>query len=255
MATYPDLDGKVALITGASSGIGRAAAIALANQGMAITVNYFANEQGALDTVAAVENAGGRAIAVRADVRVKDEILGLVDQSVRKWGPVDVLVNNAGSLVERLRILELTEAVWDDVLSLNLKSAFLCSQAVAKSMMDRKSGTIINVSSIAGRNGGGPGAIPYATAKGGMVTFTKALAKEMATHGVRVNGVNPGVIDTRFHERFSTPESMEAFRRMTPLGRNGSPEEIGDAIAFLASQSASFLTGETIEVNGGLWMD
>jgi 3-oxoacyl-[acyl-carrier protein] reductase len=139
-------------------------------------------------------------------------------------------------------------------MNLNLKSALLCSQAVAQSMIERKTGVIINVVSIAGRNGGGPGAIAYATAKGGLITLTKALAKELAPHGVRVNGVSPGVIDTPFHETFSTPEMMRKFVSSIPLGRAGASLECAKVVAFLASDAASYLTGETIEVNGGQLM-
>ena len=164
-------------------------------------------------------------------------------------------MNNAGSLVERLRILELTEERWDEVIDLNLKTAFLCCRAVAASMMERKAGAIINVSSIAGRNGGALGSIHYSTAKGGLITFTKGLAKELGPFGVRVNAVSPGVIDTPYHEQFSTPEMMKTYVGMIPLGRVGAPAEVGNVICFLASGSASYLAGETIEINGGMFMD
>ena len=255
MSTYTELKGKVALVTGASSGIGRAAAESLARNSVRVAINYFNNKVGAASAVDTIRQAGGEAISIPADVRRKSEVTRLVAETVAAFGPVDILVNNAGSLVARQRISELTEELWDDVMNLNVKSVFLCSQAVAPSMIERRSGTIINVASIAGRNGGAPGGIPYATAKGAVVTFTKSLAKEMAPYNVRVNGVNPGVIETPFHERFSTPEAMENFRKSIPLGRTGLPSEIGDVIAFLASNSASFMTGENIEINGGMWMD
>jgi len=178
----------------------------------------------------------------------------LVERTASEFGPVDILVNNAGSLVERLRILELTEERWDEVIDLNLKSAFLCSQAVAASMMTRRGGAIINVSSIAGRNGGALGSIHYSAAKGGLITFTKGLAKELAPYGVRVNAVSPGVIDTPFHETFSTPEAMKAFVNVIPLGRVGKSEEVARVITFLASEAGSYLVGETIEINGGMLM-
>ena len=164
-------------------------------------------------------------------------------------------MNNAGSLVERLRILELTEERWDGVIDLNLKSAFLCCQAVVGSMMERKTGAIVNVSSIAGRNGGALGSIHYSTAKGGLITFTKGLAKELGPFGVRVNAVSPGVIDTPYHEQFSSPEMMKAYAGMIPLGRVGTPAEVAKVICFLASDAASYLAGETIEINGGMFMD
>lgn len=252
---YPELKGKSALVTGASSGIGRASAEALARNGVRVALNYFRNEKGVLEAVEAIRKAGGEALAIRADVRLKNHVVGLVEQAVAAFGPIDILVNNAGSLVARAPIADLTEELWDDVMNLNLKSAFFCSQAVFPSMIERRAGAIVNINSIAGRNGGALGGIPYATAKGAMITFTKALAKEMALYGCRVNGVNPGVIDTPFHEVFSTPEAMENFRKAIPLGRTGSPSEVGSVVAFLASDAASYLTGETIEINGGMWMD
>jgi NAD(P)-dependent dehydrogenase (short-subunit alcohol dehydrogenase family) len=255
MRNYIDLSGKVALITGASSGIGRATAIALAEQGAAVAINYYKNEQGAEQTMQQIVASGGRAITIRADVSHSSDVHLMVERVTSELGPIDILVNNAGSLVERLRILELSEERWDEVININLKSAFLCSQAVVASMVERRAGTIINVASIAGRNGGGPGAIAYATAKGGLITFTKALAKELAPYGIRVNAVAPGVIATPFHDRFSTPEMLRTFIANIPLGRTGTPEEVAWVIAFLASSNASFLTGETIEVNGGMLMD
>jgi NAD(P)-dependent dehydrogenase (short-subunit alcohol dehydrogenase family) len=256
MNAYSDLQGQIAVVTGASSGIGYATALALAENGARTIVHYHANQSGADDAVKRIRETGGEAHAVGADVRKSDDVRQLfatTDQLL--GGPVDILVNNAGSLVRRQRIRELTEDCWDEVIDLNLKSAYLCCHQVASSMMDRKSGTIINVASIAGRNGGGPGAIHYATAKGGLITFTKALAKEMAPFNVRVNAVAPGVIWTPFHERFSTEEALQAFTRATPLGRLGKSEEVADTIVYLASVRSSFLAGETIEVNGGLWMD
>jgi 3-oxoacyl-[acyl-carrier protein] reductase len=254
MQNYLDLTGKVALITGASSGIGAATAAVLAELGAAVAIGYHGNEAGAAQVRDGIVKAGGRAIAIRADVRQAAEIRRLVAEARNALGPIDLLVNNAGSLVARFRILELTEAGYDEVMDLNLKSAVLCTQAVAGSMIERRTGSIINVVSIAGRSGGGPGASPYATAKGGMIAFTKAMAKELAPQGVRVNAVSPGVIDTPFHETFSTPEMMRNFVAQIPLGRVGTSMEIAKVIAFLASDAASYLVGETIEVNGGQLM-
>ena len=250
-----DLTGKVTLVTGASSGIGRAAAEALAANGARVAINFHRNEAGAEAARAEIVRGGGSAIVVQADVTRASEVQSLAEQTVAEFGPIDILVNNAGSLVERLKILELTEERWDEVIDLNLKSAFLCCQAVAGSMMERKTGTIVNVSSIAGRNGGGPGAIHYSAAKGGLITFTKGLAKELAPFGVRVNAVSPGVIDTPYHERFSSPEMMKTYAGMIPLGRVGTPAEVAKVICFLASEAASYLAGETIEINGGMFMD
>jgi len=250
-----DLNGKVALVTGASSGIGRAAAKALAANGARVAINFHRNEVGAEATRKEIVATGGSAIAAQADVMQVHDVESLVERTVTELGPIDILVNNAGSLVERLRILELTEERWDEVIDLNLKSAFLCCRAVAASMMERKTGAIVNVSSIAGRTGGALGSIHYSTAKGGLITFTKGLAKELAPFGVRVNAVSPGVIDTRFHEEFSSPEMMKGYVAAIPQGRVGTPEEVAEVICFLASDAASYLAGETIEINGGMFMD
>jgi 3-oxoacyl-[acyl-carrier protein] reductase len=250
-----DLNGKVALVTGSSSGIGRAAAEALSASGAKVAINFHRNETGANAARAQITAAGGSAIVIQADVTRASEVQALVEQTVAEFGPIDILVNNAGSLVERLKILELTEERWDEVIDLNLKSAFLCSRAVAASMMERKTGAIINVSSIAGRNGGALGSIHYSTAKGGVITFTKGLAKELGAYGVRVNAVSPGVIDTPYHEQFSSPEMMKTYAGMIPLGRIGTPAEVAKVICFLASDAASYLAGETIEINGGMFMD
>jgi len=167
---------------------------------------------------------------------------------------VAILVNNAGSLVARIPIAKFTEEGWDEIIDLNMKSPALCSQAVAASMIKQKSGAIINIVSIAGRNGGGPGAGPYAAAKGGLISLTKSMAKELAPHGIRVNAVSPGVIDTPFHEVFSTPEMIRNFVKTIPLGRMGTAMECATAIAFLASDAAAYVVGETLEANGGQMM-
>ena len=254
MNNYMDLTGKVALITGASSGIGAATAAVFADLGAKVAIGYHHNRRGAEQARDSIANAGGHAIAIQADVRQQAGIAALVRGATERFGPIDILVNNAGSLVERMKVLEITEEKWDNIMNLNLKSAMLCSQAVAPSMMERKRGTIINVVSIAGRNGGGPAAGAYAAAKGGLITFTKSLAKEMAPFGVRVNAISPGVIDTPFHEAFSTPEMIRNFVAGIPMGRTGKSMECATVIAFLASEASSFVIGETVEVNGGQLM-
>jgi 3-oxoacyl-[acyl-carrier protein] reductase len=218
-------------------------------------VNYHKNQQGAALAVETIQAAGGEALAIHADVTQGDDVRAMVAAIRKKWGRLDVLVNNAGDLLARLTLADMTEEYWDQIMDLNLKSAFLCVQAVWEEMAARRSGCIINVSSIAGRNGGGLGAAAYAAAKGGLLTYTKGLAKELAPHGIRVNGVAPGVIATPFHERYSSPELMQRFVAAIPLGRAGTPEEVADVIVFLASPAARYLAGETVEVNGGMLMD
>jgi 3-oxoacyl-[acyl-carrier protein] reductase len=248
MADFLNLSGRIALITGASSGIGAAAALLLAEAGAQVALGYHRNKDGAEQTVRSIRESGGKAIALRGDMRQGGEIERLVAGAVAELGEIDILVNNAGSLVERQPLGEVTAERWDEVMDLNLKSPLLCTQQVAPGMRARKRG------SIAGRNGGGIGASAYATAKGGLITLTKAMAKEFAPDLVRVNAVSPGVIDTPFHEVFSTPEMMANFVKAIPLGRVGTADEVARVIAFLASDAASYVVGETIEVNGGQLM-
>jgi 3-oxoacyl-[acyl-carrier protein] reductase len=244
-----DLSGKVALITGASSGIGAATAEIFAELGAKVAIGYHNNRDGA----GRVHAATG-ALAIQADVRDESALRTMVAKTVAELGPIDILVNNAGSLVERMKLNEITAERWNNIFNLNLTSAVLCSQAVVPSMIERKRGTIINIVSIAGRNGGGPGAGAYAAAKAALIAFTKSMAKELAPQGIRVNAVSPGVIDTPFHEVFSTPEMIRNFVSQIPMGRTGRSEECATAIAFLASGAASYIAGETIEVNGGQLM-
>jgi 3-oxoacyl-[acyl-carrier protein] reductase len=249
-----DLTGRTALVTGASSGIGAATATTLAELGARVALSYHHNQRGAEDTRDRILAAGGKAVAIAADVRRPDDIKTLVARTVSELGPVDILVNNAGSLVARYGILEITPEALQDVVTLNFNSAVLASQAVTASMIERCRGVIINVVSIAGHTGGGPGASIYASSKAALTSFTKALAKELAQKNIRVNAVSPGVIDTPFHEVFSTPEMIQNFVKMIPLGRVGTAQECANVIAFLASDAASYVVGETIEVNGGQLM-
>jgi 3-oxoacyl-[acyl-carrier protein] reductase len=250
------LKDQVALITGASSGIGYATAIAMAREGARVGVNYHKNKAGAEQAVEEIRKAGGEAEAIHADVTIAAEVQTMVDTVRKRWGRIDILVNNAGDLLGgRRSTSEMTEDYWDGMMDLNLKSVFLCVKAVWEEMVARKSGNIINVTSISGRNGGGPGSGAYSTSKGGMLIYTKSLAKEFAPHGVRVNGIAPGVIATPYHERYSPPEILKKFVATIPLGRAGTSEEVASVIVFLASPAASYIVGETIEVNGGMLMD
>ncbi len=272
MQNFFDFTDKVVLVTGGSSGIGRATAELFGRCGASVAVTYLKNQAGAEAAVSTIFSKGGmstkgviagaavgvateRAIAIQADVINTDEIRHMVREVEGRLGPVDILVNNAGSLVERLKTMELTEERWDEVMDLNAKSAFFCAQQVIPKMLEKGSGVIVNVTSIAGRNGGAPGSIHYSSAKAALLTMTKGLAKEFASRGIRVNAVSPGVIDTPYHETFTTPETMQNLRNTIPMGREGRAEEVASVIAFLASDAASYLCGETIEINGGLLMD
>lgn len=254
MHSLLDLTGRVALVSGASTGIGAATAATLAELGAAVAIGYQRSRARAEEVERSIRDAGGRARAIGADVSQADGVRSLVERTIAELGPIDILVNNAGSLLYRQRLMEIREDNWNEIQDLNLKSVVLAMQAVAPSMIERRRGAIVNVASIAGRNGGGPGAGAYASAKAGVVALTKAFARELAPHGVRVNAISPGVIETPFHEKFSTPEMLRNFVTMIPLGRTGRPAECATVIAFLASDAASFVVGETIEVNGGQLM-
>ena len=254
MYSLLNLTDRVALVTGASSGIGAATAETLALLGARVAIGYNRNAAGAELIRQRISDAGRTVVAIQADVRRPEEVKRLVDRTVSDLGPVDILVNNAGSLVARRGLREVSGEHLDEIFALNLKSAIFASQAVAPSMIERRAGAIVNVVSIAGHTGGGPGAGPYASAKAALTSYTKSLAKELAPHGVRVNAVSPGVIDTPFHEVFSTPEMIRNFVATIPLGRVGTSQECANVIAFLASDAASYVVGETIEVNGGQLM-
>lgn len=271
MDNFFDFTGKVVLVTGASSGIGRATAELFGRCGASVALTYHKNGAGAEEAVntisaygttttgagsgTAVGTATARAMAIQVDVTKDGEISRMVREVEEGLGPIDILVNNAGSLVERLKTLELTESRWDEVMNLNATSAFFAAKAVIPKMLEKGAGVIINVTSIAGRNGGAPGSIHYSSAKAALLTMTKGLAKEFARDGIRVNAVSPGVIDTPYHETFTTAEVMQNLRNTIPMGREGQPSEVASVIAFLASDAASYLCGETIEINGGLLMD
>lgn len=253
MKNFFDFTGKVVLVTGASSGIGRATAELFGQCGASVAINYLKNKNGAEEAVAGMPS--GKAIAVQADVTKADDIARMVSEIEKSLGSIDVLVNNAGSLIERLKTLELTVDRWHEVMNLNATSAFFAAKAVVPKMLEKGSGVIVNVTSIAGRNGGAPGSIHYSSAKAAMLTMTKGLAKEFAAQGIRVNAVSPGVIDTPYHETFTAREVWNNMINVIPMGRVGRSEEVASVIAFLASDAASYLCGETIEINGGMLMD
>ncbi len=250
-----NLSGKTALVTGSSTGIGRAIALGFARNGADVAVNYRSSSEAAGEVAAEIAALGRRTMAVQADVSRKAEVERLFAEVEAALGPrLDVLVCNAGSLVRRETVAEMREETFDEVMAVNFKSVFLCCQAAMPRLPDG-TGRVIAVSSIAARNAGAAGAAIYASAKAAVSCFTKALAKELAPRGITVNGIAPGVIATPFHERFSTPERMEQFKANTPIGRLGVAEDIVGAALYLASDAASFVTGEMIEVNGGMLMD
>ncbi|GAA4726213.1 SDR family NAD(P)-dependent oxidoreductase [Brevibacillus fulvus] len=247
--------GKVAWITGSSSGIGRAIALAFAEHGADVIVHGHSNIAGAKQVMEEVQRQGRRALLVQGDVANAGDVHRMTAEIEHSFGRLDILVNNAGTLLKRCKIEEMDEQLWDQVMNVNLKSAFLVTKAALPLMKRQKQGQIINVTSIAARNGGGFGAVAYATAKAGLSTLTRGLAKELKEYNIRVNGIGPGVIATAFHDRF-TPEPMRQNNLQSiPLGREGQPEETAGAVLFLASDYASYITGEIIEINGGQLMD
>ncbi len=241
-----------ALVTGASSGIGEAASLALARHGANVLIHYNAKRSEAEAVREKVQQHRVSAELVQADLATAEGTQAL--SRFARDREIDILVNNAGSLIARTRVLDFTPELWEKVMMLNLTSAFFVSQAVLKGMAARKRGFIVNVSSVAARFGGGLGALAYATAKGGMSTMTKGLAREFAPLNIRINAVSPGTVDTNYHRSFSTSEGLDRVRAATPVGRLGTPDEIADAILFLCTDQASFIHGQVIEVNGGFLM-
>lgn len=241
-----------ALVTGASSGIGAAAVHALGTRGADVLVHYHRQENEARGVLERLGQAGGRGDLVQADLSTMDGVRRLV-QAV-DGRSIDILVNNAGSLIQRTRVADFSEELWERVITLNFTSAFFLAKAVLQGMVERKHGFVVNISSVAARNGGGIGALAYASAKAAMSAMTKGLAKEFAPLGIRINAVSPGTIDTNYHRNFSNDQMLTGIRAATPMGRLGTPEEVADVIAFLCTEQARFIQGQVIEVNGGFLM-
>jgi 3-oxoacyl-[acyl-carrier protein] reductase len=250
-----DLKDKIVLITGASTGIGAAVARAFGAEGAVVVVHYHASEAEARGVVASIEAGGGRAHALRANATHPGQMVALVHATVAHYGRLDVLVNNVGDLVRRCPVADSSEDLFDDVVNLNVRSVVTTCRAAIPHFRAQGRGTIINTTSIAARNGGGPGSVLYASAKAFVSTFTRGLAKELAQENIRVNGVAPGVIVTPLQARHTSAAQMEAFRTAVPMGRLGRAEECVGAYLYLASDTLSgYVTGQILEVNGGQLM-
>ena len=249
---YEDLKGKKVLVTGASSGIGVATAVMFAKQGCLVGVHYFRTKDGAEKTLKKVEKFS-TGLLLRADVRSEKQVNRMVDNFAAKAGGIDILINNAGTLTGRMDIATATMDFYEDVFATNTRSVFLATRA-AIGYLKKSRGNIVNIGSVAGHHGGGAGSGIYSAAKAAVHTMTISTAKEFAKYAVRVNSVLPGYIETRFHRQFSTAKRRKAMAEQTPLGRNGTAEDVAKAIVFLASDAAGFITGEYIAVNGGLYM-
>jgi 3-oxoacyl-[acyl-carrier protein] reductase len=251
-----DLKDKVVLITGSSTGIGAAAAVAFGKLGARVAVHYNSSQGPAEEVLGRVKATGAQAILLQGDVLESGQCQGLVDETVKAFGRIDILINNAGALVQRVPIEEITDELFDNVVYLNVRSAMMCTAAAVKAMRQQgQGGVVINVTSVAARHGGGAGASLYAGSKGFVSTMTRGLAKELVKDNIRVNAVAPGVITTPFHERFSTPQMLEGFKATIPMNRLGTAEECAGAFVYLASEEMSgYVTGQIIEVNGGQYM-
>jgi len=246
-----DLTGKVALVTGGSRGIGRAICLALAGQGASVAVNYASSAQAAADVVQAIAGCGGRAVAVQGDVAQGDDARRLVAETVAAFEAIHILVNNAGLTQDEL-LLRMSEEQWDRVMAVDLRGAFLCTKAALRPMIRQRWGRIINIASVAGIVGN-PGQANYAAAKAGLIGFTKAVAKEVASRNVTANAIAPGLVRTAMTQDL-TEAQQQAVVGMVPLGRWATPEEIAPAAVFLASEESGYITGSVLTVDGGLVM-
>lgn len=244
------LTNKVAIVTGGGRDIGKATSIRLAKEGAKVVVNYCNGVAEAEDTLQQIQAAGGQAILVQGDMTKSEDVANLVAKTTEAFGAeIHVLVNVAGGIVARKTTAEIDEAFWDQVMDLNVKSVFLACKHVTPLMP--VGSAIINFSSQAGRDGGGPGASVYATSKGAVATYTRALAKEFGPKGIRVNSVAPGMISTTFHDTFTKPEVRTNVANGTPLRREGKAEEVAGLVCYLATEEAGFITGDNIDINGG----
>jgi 3-oxoacyl-[acyl-carrier protein] reductase len=251
---YPDdLKGKTVLVTGASTGIGAACAKAFGALGCKVAVHYNSSKEAATEVAQAIEGAGGAALLTQGDLRFSADCERIVAETAQRFARIDVLINNAGALVRRVPVTDITDDIFDDVVGLNVRSLLMCTKYAVPRMT--QGGAIINLTSVAARHGGGPGASLYAGSKGFVSTATRGLAKELVGRRIRVNAVAPGVIATPFHDKFSTPEQLESMRLTIPMKRLGTADECVGAFLYLASdQLSGYVTGQVIEVNGGQYM-
>lgn len=251
MSEILSLAGKVAVVTGASRGIGRAIALEFGRRGAAVIVNYHRSAEAAEAVVAEIATAGGQAAAFRADVSLAEQASALIAFAVETFGDLHILVNNAGVTRDML-LMMMPEEDWDVVVNTNLKSTFLCSKAAVKHMLRKRSGRIINIASVAGQMGN-PGQTNYSASKAGQIGFTKALAREVAGRGITVNAIAPGFVETDILQSMPAG-TLEAALKLVPLGRLGRPEEVAWAAAFLASDAAAYITGQVLGIDGGMAM-
>jgi len=245
-----ELEGKVAIVTGASGGIGQAVAVAMASAGADVVV--CGQNQGRLDATARlIQSSGRKVLSYSMNISQADAVQQMVDDVMAKWSRIDVLVNNAGITRDGL-IMRMSEQDWDEVMNVNLKSIFLCTRGVTRVMMKQRSGSIINISSIIGLIGN-PGQANYAASKGGIISFTKSVARELASRNIRANAIAPGFIETSMTEKI--PENLQKkMLEAIPLGRYGKPENVADLAVFLASDRSSYITGQVISICGGMVM-
>ncbi len=246
------LEGKVAIVAGGGRDIGRAVSVELAEQGAKVVVNYFNNEEEGAATLAAIKDAGGEAVAIPGDMTKQEDVDALVAKAVETYGDkIDILVNVVGGLVARKTIAEADAEWFDFVVRLNLTTTFMITKAVVPYMGE--GGAIVNFASQAGRDGGGPGAWAYACSKGAVQTLTRGLSKELGPSGIRVNCVCPGMIATTFHDTFTKDEVRKNVAAATPLRREGAASEVADLVVYLASPASSFVTGTSVDINGGMY--
>ncbi|WP_420768314.1 3-oxoacyl-[acyl-carrier-protein] reductase [Parageobacillus thermoglucosidasius] len=245
------LQGKVALVTGASRGIGRAIALELARQGAKIAVNYAGSEAKANEVVREIKNMGGEAFAIQADVADAQAVEQMIKTVLERFERIDILVNNAGITRDNL-LMRMKEEEWDDVININLKGVFNCTKAVTRPMMKQRYGRIVNIASVVGVMGN-PGQANYVAAKAGVIGLTKTAARELASRNITVNAVAPGFITTDMTERLSEEIKSEMLKQI-PLARFGEPEDVAKVVAFLVSDAASYMTGQTLHVDGGMIM-